>query len=66
MNLNTGFKQCNSDIYLLYIVNELGTDVFSIYVYYTLSIGDELELLDRLEYTKKQYKISSMVRLEDF
>ena len=42
------------------------TSVFIIYIYYTLSIGDEPELLYRLEYTKKQYKISAMVRLEEF
>ena len=65
MNLNTVFKQCKSDTYLLYIVNELVTSVFIIYIYYTLSIGDEPELLYRLEYTKKQYKISAMVRLEE-
>ena len=47
-------------------MNELVTFGVIIYVYYTLSIGDELELLDRLEYTKKQYKISSMVRLDEF
>ena len=66
MNLNIGFKQCKSDTYPLYIVNELGTDVVIIYLYYMLPIGDEPELFDRLEYTKKQYKISSMVQLEDF
>ena len=65
MNLNTVFKQCKSDTYLLYIVNELVTSVVIIYIYYTLSIGDEPELLDRLEYTNKQYKISAMVRLEE-
>ena len=46
-------------------MNELVTSVVIIYIYYTLSIGDEPELLDRLEYTKKQYKISAMVRLEE-
>ena len=66
LNLNTGFKQCKSDTYLLYMVNELVTSVVIIYVYYTLSNGDGTELLCRLEYTKKQYKISSMFRLEEF
>ena len=65
MNLNTGFKQCKSDTYLLYIVNELVTSVVIIYIYYTLSIGDGTELLDSLEYTKKKFQISAMVRLDE-
>ena len=46
-------------------MNEIVTSVVIIYVYYTLSIGDEPELLYRLEYTKKKFQISSMVRLEE-
>ena len=47
------FKQCNTDPCILYIVNELGTAIFIIYVDDTLEIGVKPVLIDTIECIKK-------------
>ena len=40
-NLKAGFKQCNTDPCILYILNELETTIFIVYVYYMSEIMDK-------------------------
>ena len=48
-----GLQKRKTDPCLLYRVNELGTVIFIVYVDYTLSIGDKLEFMDKIECIKK-------------
>ena len=47
------FKQYKMDPCLLYRVNELGTEIFIVYVYDTMEIEENTALMDTIEYTKK-------------
>ena len=51
--LKVGFKQCKTDPCPLNRVNELGTVIVIIYVYYTLGIGDKPSLMNIIECIKK-------------
>ena len=53
MTLKAGFKQWKTNTCLLYRANELGTEIFILYVYGTLAIRDKLALMDMLERIKK-------------
>ena len=52
-NLKRGFKQCKTDPYIWYRVNNLGTDIAIVYVHYMLETGDKLELMETIECINK-------------
>ena len=47
------FKKFKSNTCLLYMVNELGTEIFIVYVDDMLEIGDKTELMDKIECTNE-------------
>ena len=53
MNLNAGLNRYNTDGYVLYRVNDIGTDIVIAYKYGTLVIGDKSALVDTVECIKK-------------
>ena len=50
------FKKHKTDPCILYRVNELRAEIFTVYVDDTLAIGDKPELMDTIECIKKEYK----------
>ena len=66
MTLKAGFKQFNTDAYILYIVNEFRTLVVIVYLYDTLEIRDKPEFMNTIEWTKKEYVNISKGELEEF
>ena len=48
------------------MVNELGTVIFIVYIYYMLAIRYKLELINNIECIKKEDAIRRMGELEDF
>ena len=53
MTQKARLNQWNTDTCILYIVNELGTAIVIIYIYYTLEIGYKTPSMDTIECIKK-------------
>ena len=60
------YKQCNTDPYLLYRVNNLLIEIVIIYIDDMLEIKVKPELMDTIECIKKEYRTWSIGELEDF
>ena len=53
MTLKAGLKKCKTYHCVLYGVNELGTLIIIVYIYYTLEIEDKKEFVDTIKCIKK-------------
>ena len=55
MTLNAGFKQCKTDPFIIYQLNEIMTVIVIVYVDGTLKIRDKPVLMNNIERIKKEY-----------
>ena len=61
MTLKAGFKQCNTDPCLLYILNGLGTVIVIFYVDDTLEIGDKPVFMDNTNTSINHMRLNQWV-----
>ena len=66
ITLKAGLKKCKTYPFILYRLNELGNIIVILYIDYTLKVVYKPELMNMIEYTKKEYATLSMDVLEDF
>ena len=66
ITLKVGLNICKNDPCILYILNELGTEIVIVYVYDILEIGYKPAFMDMIECIKKENLTQSTGPLEDF